>query len=131
MPPVQVVFYKEDDGSVPVADWLDQQSAKGQDLCIDRMTRLRDQGHQLRRPTAAPLRGGIYELRARENKVRLRILFFFYGKDRAVMVQGLKKKTQKVPPIEIDRAVQKKKKYEEDPRAHTLHWEPDNEREET
>ncbi|MBM4329216.1 MAG: hypothetical protein FJ118_18875 [Deltaproteobacteria bacterium] len=71
MPEVQVVFYMEDDGSVPMCEWLDKQSDVGRDRCIDRLKRLRNQGHDLRRPIAAPLRDGIYELRAREKKVRL------------------------------------------------------------
>ncbi len=125
MPRVQVVFYKEDDGAVIMSEWLSQQSDVGRDRCIDRLKRLRSQGHELRRPIAAPLRDGIYELRARENKVRLRILFFFYGRERAVVTHGLKKETGGVPSIEIDRALLRKKKYEENPTAHTFYWEPE------
>lgn len=128
MPPIQVVFYVEDDGMVTLTDWIDQLSEVGQDRCIDRLKRLRSLGHELRRPIAAPLRGGIYELRVRENKVRLRMLFFFFGRERAVVTHGLKKKTDEVPSIDIDRAIEKKKRYEENPRAHTYLWEPENER---
>ena len=127
MPSVRVIFYVEDDGTVAMRDWLDEQSAVGQDRCIDRLKKLRSRGHQLRRPIAAPLRDGIYELRARENKVRLRMLFFFYGRQKAVVTHGLRKKAERVPPIEIDRAVEKKKQYEENPEGHTFYWEPDNE----
>jgi phage-related protein len=127
LPPVRVIFYMDDDGTVIMTDWLDQQSAVGQDRCIDRLRKLKNQGHELRRPIAAPLRDGIYELRAREKKVRLRMLFFFYGRGRVVVTHGLKKKTDEVPPIEIDRAIEKKKRYEEHPEAHTFYWEPDNE----
>ena len=73
MPPVRVVFYVEDDGMVTMSDWLDQQSDVGQDRCIDRLKKLRNQGHELRRPMSAHLRDGIHELRARENKIRLRM----------------------------------------------------------
>jgi len=127
VPPIQVVFYVEDDGMVPLTEWFDQQSAVGQDRCIDRLKRLRRQGHELRRPIAAPLRDGIYELRARDNKVRLRMLFFFHGRERAVVTHGLKKKADEIPPIDIDRAVEKKRRYDENPEAHTFYWEPDNE----
>jgi phage-related protein len=127
VPPVQVVFYKEDDGTVPMTDWLDQQSNFAQDRCIDRLKKLRTQGHDLRRPLAAPLRDGIYELRVRENKVRLRMLYFFCGRVAVVVSHGLKKKTGNVPSIEIDRALDRKKKFEETPNAHTFHWELEHE----
>ena len=29
MPRAEIVFYKEDDGSVPIRDWLDRQTSKG------------------------------------------------------------------------------------------------------
>ncbi len=127
MPPVRVVFYREDDGTVTMADWLDQQSAFAQDRCIDRLKKLRGQGHELRRPLSAPLGDGIYELRVREKKVRLRMLYFFYGREIVVVSHGLKKKTGEVPPIDIHRALEKKKKFEANPEVHTFHWEPDNE----
>lgn len=127
MPQVQVTFYVEDDGKVTMTDWLDQLSDVGQDRCIDRLKRLKSQGHDLRRPIAAPLRGGIYELRTRENKIRLRMLYFFYGRGRVVVTHGLKKKTDEVPSVEIDRAIEKKKRYEPHPEGHTFHWEPHDE----
>jgi phage-related protein len=91
-----------------MTDWLDHQSDVGQDRCIDRLKRLRSQGHELRRPIAGPLRDGIYELRAREDKVRLLMLFFFCGAERAVVTHGLKKKTDQVLPIESERHPRRK-----------------------
>jgi phage-related protein len=81
-------------------------------------------GHELRRPISAPLRDGIYELRLRENKVRLRMLYFFAGRKAVVVTHGLKKQTDRVPPVEIDRALEMKKQYEACPDAHTFLWEP-------
>lgn len=109
MPPVQVVFYKEDDETVTMSEWLEQQSAFAQDRCIDRLKKLKSRGHELRRPLAAPLRGGIYELRVREKKVRIRMLYFFCGREIVVVTHGLKKKSSEVPEIEINRALDKKR----------------------
>jgi phage-related protein len=117
----------EDDGTVAMTDWLGKQSDIGRDKCIDRLKRLRRQGYELRRPIADYLREGIYELRARENKIRLRMLFFFHGKERAVVTHGLKKKTDEIPSVDIDRAIEKKNKYEAHAEAHTFYWEADNE----
>jgi phage-related protein len=127
LPPVRVIFYKEDDGTIPMIELLDRLSAVGQDRCIDRLKKLKSQGHELRRPAAAPLRDGIYELRVRENKVRLRMLFFFHGREAVVVTHGLKKKSCDVPPMEINRAIERKKRYEACPEAHTFNWGPHNE----
>jgi len=127
LPPVRVVFYKEDDGTVAMTHWLKQQSDFAQDRCVARLKRLRSRGHELRRPISAPLRDGIYELRVREKTVRLRMLYFFFGKEAVVVTHGLKKKTTDVPQVEINRALDKKKRFEADPEAHIFDWEPDNE----
>jgi phage-related protein len=80
MAEVQVLLYKEDDGTVPILKWLDGLPGKVQDKCTARIKRLRDLGHELRRPEADYLRDGIYELRLRHQTVNYRILYFFYGK---------------------------------------------------
>ena len=63
MPEISLVFYQEDAKTVPVLDWLDRLPAKAQDKCRLRIERLRDLGHELRRPEADYLRDGSYELR--------------------------------------------------------------------
>jgi len=52
MPEISVFFYLEDSKAVPVLDWLDGLPAKAQDKCRLRIERLRDLGHELRRPEA-------------------------------------------------------------------------------
>jgi len=63
MPKTTVVFYQDDPDTVPVLDWLDSLPTKALDKCRVRIERLRDLGHELRRPEADFLRDGIYELR--------------------------------------------------------------------
>src|SRR6266446_7035475 len=75
------------------------------------------QGHELRRPIADILRDGIYELRPSYQGVNYRILYFFSGKNIVVISHGLSKKA-KVPAIEIDRAIERKNKYEANPEVH-------------
>lgn len=65
MPKTTVVFYQDDPDKVPVLDWLDSLPTKALDKCRVRIERLRDLGHELRRPEADFLRDGIYELRVR------------------------------------------------------------------
>jgi hypothetical protein len=63
MPKIRVVFYKEDDGSVPILEWLDSLPDRALDKCTVRIERLAELGHELRRPEADLLRDGICELR--------------------------------------------------------------------
>jgi phage-related protein len=81
MPRIEVVFYR-DDGSVPVLEWLDGLPSKARLKCLVRLERLRELGHELRRPEADFLRDGVYELRIGLNHVQYRLLYgFFTEKD--------------------------------------------------
>jgi hypothetical protein len=63
MPTTEVIFYQEEDGTIPIVDWLDGLHNKAQVKCLARLGRLEELGHELRRPEADLLRDGIYELR--------------------------------------------------------------------
>jgi phage-related protein len=118
LPRTKVVIYCEANAQAPLLAWLDALPAKIQDKCTVRIERLREAGHELRRPEAEYLRDGIYELRASFQSVHYRILYFFHGRI-AVLSHGLTKE-QVVPPREIDRALERKRKFESDPERHTL-----------
>ncbi len=118
MPGTRVVLYREEDGSCPFLEWFGKLPQKVQDKCYLRLERLRELGHELRRPEADYLRDDIYELRASVRGVQHRILYFFYGKVAAVVSHGLVKE-RIVPPREIDRAVERKKRFEANPAKHT------------
>lgn len=121
MPTTRVVFFREIDGSVPVLDWLTQlrhTNMKAFARCVVRIERLEERGHELRRPEADLLRDGIYELRIRQGTVQYRLLYFFRGRNVAILAHALTKE-DKVPPIDIDRAIRRKKMFEKNPAAHT------------
>jgi hypothetical protein len=61
MPQTHVVFYREDDGTVPVLQWFDDLPRDALGKCQVKIERLRELGHELRRPEADYLRDGIYE----------------------------------------------------------------------
>lgn len=64
MPSTKVIFYKEkDETTAPVLEWLDTVPEKARLKCLKRIERLKEEGHQLRRPEADLLRDKIYELR--------------------------------------------------------------------
>src|SRR3954454_348079 len=112
MPKTEVLFYKEDDGSVPVLEWLDSLHKKALDKCTVKIERLEELGHELRRPEADLLRDGIYELRVGVGHVNYRMLYFFHGQTAAVVSHGLVKEA-KVPSKEINKAIARKHQFEE------------------
>jgi phage-related protein len=116
---IQVVMYREADGSVPFLDWFDDLPEKAQDKCRVRLERLAALGHELRRPEADYLRDNIYELRVRLRNANYRILFFFHGRGTAVLSHGLVKE-DRVPTNEINRAVERKYQFDRDPTRHTF-----------
>ncbi len=119
MPRTRVVFFKEEDGSVLFLEWFEELPSKVQGKCLIRIERLKELGHELRRPEADYLRDEIYELRVRHRRVNYRMLYFFHGKGLAVLSHGLQKERQ-VPPQQIDLAVERKKSFASDPKKHTF-----------
>ena len=117
MPKTLVVFYKDRQGYVPVLEWLDALPAKIQDKCVVKLERLRDLGHELRRPEADLLRNGIYELRVGREGMNYCILYFFHGRMAAVLAHGLTKERE-VSSKDIERALERKRLFEEDPAGH-------------
>ena len=117
MPETEVFFFTDDDGSAPLLDWLDRLPTKVQNKCIVRVERLERLGYELRRPEADQLSDGIYELRVRYGHVNYRILYFFHERC-AVISHGLTKEDV-VPQKEIDLALARKAKFEQDPSKHT------------
>jgi phage-related protein len=118
MPRTHVTFYQEDDGTVPVLDWLAGLGDKARAKSLVRIERLKEVGHQLRRPEADYLRDGIYELRVSLQGIHHRVLYFFHGPAVAVLSHGLVKE-RAVPPSEIELAIRRKVRFEADPAGHT------------
>jgi len=73
----------------------------------------------LRPPVADSLRNGIHELRPSYAGVHYRILYFLAGRDVVVVSQGLIKEAR-VPAVDIERAIVRRKKFAENPGAHTM-----------
>ncbi|WP_258002632.1 type II toxin-antitoxin system RelE/ParE family toxin [Fischerella thermalis] len=94
MPETRVVFYQEEEGEVPVLEWLTRllkEDRKGYANCVARIKQLAASGYELRRPAADYLRDGIYELRAKHIHVQYRILYFFHGQNVAILAHAITK----------------------------------------
>ncbi|MFN0138003.1 MAG: type II toxin-antitoxin system RelE/ParE family toxin [Phycisphaerae bacterium] len=122
MPATEVLFYCEADGSAPVEEWLGElarHDRRAFNKCWEVIRRLQALGHDLRRPTADLLEDGIYELRARVGQVNYRVLYFFYGRNVAILAHGLTKE-RAIPATALKQAKERKRRFEAAPDLHTL-----------
>jgi hypothetical protein len=118
MPKTRIVIYQNDRGSVPLFEWLDQLSLEARDKCIVKIELLEQFGYELRRPHCDILEQGIWELRARFGHLNYRILYFFEGKNVAIISHGCAKEKE-VPGSEINKAIRHRDNYIQNPGSHT------------
>jgi len=102
-----------------VLQWLADLPRPALVKCRVKLERLKELGHELRRPEADFLRDGIYELRVRLQRVNYRMLYFFHGEAAAIVSHGIRKEDE-VPRKEIDRAIRCRYEYAKAPQLHTF-----------
>lgn len=105
-----VKFFRSLRGENYVKDFLDGLQEKLREKVISDIMFLEEYGYQTRRPRADLLRDKIYELRTSLGHLEVRILYFF-DKELIIMTHGFLKKSDAVPPNEIDRALNIKTDY--------------------
>lgn len=106
-----VVFFRDDDGSEPVKEWLIQLPYKARRGVITRFKKLRKKGRELERPTVAKLEDNLYELRWKYDGVNYRILFFWDKDIAVILTNGFQKSVQKVPEPEKRLARRRRAQY--------------------
>ena len=99
-----IYYFVDKDGNKPVREFIRSLTEKEQAKVYAYITELKKQGNNLRRPVADYLEDGIYELRPKDN----RIFYFFYLRDRAVLVHAIKKHAQKVPENDLRLSIKRK-----------------------
>ena len=108
----EVELYVKTNSRCPAQEFLDGLSSRDEKPFMDRKIRLLAEfGYRLKRPHAAFLRDGIYELRAETHHGQLRLLYFYVGSSVIVVTHGFRKKTAKVPEAEIERAIDCREEY--------------------
>lgn len=115
---IEVIFYQEEPNRVPAVEWLADQPEKVQDKFDWLIDLLEQEGSNLRRPHAAPLRDRVYELRVRHQQVNYRLLYFLYGRTVAILTHGCTKEAE-VEDADINRAILRMARFLQDPNAHT------------
>lgn len=125
MPRAEILFYQEKEGVVPVSDWLKdlrRSDRQAYAKCAAAIERLAELGNEVRRPLADFLEQGVYELRIRKGTLNYRILYFFHGRNIAVLAHALVKEGR-VPEADLLRTMRRKGKFEADPKSHTFSME--------
>jgi phage-related protein len=110
---VQVVFYRTEAGGEPVREWLKNLLSREDRRRIGEDIKTIEFGWPVGMPACRPVGGGIYEVRSDLTQNRIsRVLFYFDGNARMVLLHGFIKKTQKAPEEDLELARKNKKKHE-------------------
>ena len=115
----RVVFYREQSGRVPIQKWLDNLPAEHQEKCLNAIEQLRESGRDLRHPHVHRITAEIYELRTRYSTIRYRLFYFWYEGNVAVLTDGIAKKTSAVSQRDVQRSLNRKRQFEQNPALHT------------
>jgi len=103
-----VYYFIDEDGRSPVKEFIGSLTEIEQARVYAYISELKNRGHIMRRPMADYLRDGIYELRPRDN----RIFYFFYMRDRAVLVHAITKHVKKIPEADLNLCIKRKARIE-------------------
>ena len=97
-----LVLYTTERGDSPIDEFLDGLDKKSRAKVAAHLSLLEEQGPNLKRPYADSVRGKIRELRIRYSSNQYRILFFFYVRDRIVLLHAFSKKSQQLKEKDIE-----------------------------
>lgn len=112
----EVLFYENQNGYSELFEQIQElmkKSEKNKDariqykqilLCVEL---LKQNGTKMNNIITKFIRDGIWELRPGNN----RILYFYFKNDKYVLLHMFRKKTNKTPEIEIERAIREKNDY--------------------
>ena len=112
----KIEFYEKSNGESDVWDFLEELRKKAQTNKDARIQHkqvalyiqlLQDNGTNLSENIAKHLEDGIWELRPGVN----RVLYFFFEKETFILLHHFRKKTQKTPRSEIEKAKSERKDY--------------------
>ena len=103
-PRYRIEFYRTSRGEEPVRRFLDELDRKLRIKAGRWLGMLEEYGPNLPRPYADVLDGPIRELRVGHGRLSVRLLYFFHANTIIVLAHGFLKKTDAVPPGEIEAA---------------------------
>ncbi len=108
----EIIFYDTEDGKCPLQEYLDSLEPKLLAKALRTIDLLEKNGQSLRAPYSEPINDGIFELRIKQGSNAIRVLYFFFVGNKAILTNGFTKKTKKTPKSEIVLAKKYKSDYE-------------------
>lgn len=111
----KIVFYKRENGKVPVRDFLFSLPVKLRAKSLRDIELLQQYGNELKEPYVKPIKGkknkGLYELRIKYGHDIARIFYFTHINNTYILLHGFIKKTLHTPDKEIEKALSYMKDY--------------------
>lgn len=112
----EIEYYMKENGEIPVYDFLQTLEPKMRAKVRSMIGLLERCGTELREPYVNSVKGekykGLWELRVKFASDITRVFYFTFTGGKFVLLHGIKKKTQKTPHVEIERAMRYKRDYE-------------------
>jgi len=113
----KVEYYQKENGDIPTLEFLLSLNPKIRAKTFIQIELLEKHGHNLREPYVKPIKGekykGIFELRVKFSNDIVRVFYFTFTNNTFIMLNGFKKKIDKTPKNELDKAKMYKDDYEE------------------
>ncbi len=106
----KVIYYTEGEKS-PVEDFIRGLDVRARQKFYVKVDLLRELWNHLAQPHAKYVGDDLFELRFKGQEGQIRILYFFFHHDYAVLVHGFVKKTQKLPQDEKKLAIKRRKTF--------------------
>ena len=103
----RVVYYVDEKGKNPVWEFMTLLPIDERDKCFEYVAYLAREGENIRRPVGDYIGQKLYELRPKQ----MRIIYFLFLKDHAVMVHAFRKKTDEIQKLDIKLAVNRMNEF--------------------
>lgn len=93
----EITLYKDENGNIPVNDFIFAQSTKMKAKILREIDLLEEFGIRLRLPHSRSLGDSLYELRISSEGNISRIIYFHYTRNSFVLLSGFTKKQRELP----------------------------------
>ena len=108
---VTCYYFSGANGRMPAKEFIDSLSVKTQAKFSFAKALLEAFGHRLPQPHAKYIGDDLFELRFSGEEGALRVLYFFFHRDKAVFTNGFLKKKNKTPRGEKRLAIERRKAF--------------------
>ncbi|MFC1594120.1 type II toxin-antitoxin system RelE/ParE family toxin [Candidatus Omnitrophota bacterium] len=106
----ECLYFKTGSGRSPVEIFINRLDFKTQRKFFVKIAWLQEYGPRLSAPHAKKVDDDIYEFRFLSEEGAIRILYFFY-KNKIILLNGFKKKTNKIPKRDLETAKTRKEEF--------------------